>query len=165
MGYRKFFFGDTVLVDGYKVPTHGGHTGRVVGILITPKNVSYRVACECGKNVTFVAAQMELVTTPHEDPDPQTVQEIRMAHFLRRVGVEPQKDSLKHQVKESLATCRQRRDRTIVAQRFGLDGFEGKTLQEIGDGYGITKERIRQIEARVLGTIRSTLEKVVANGT
>ena len=159
MGYRKFFFGDTVLVDGDKVPTHGGHTGRVVGILITPKNVSYRVACECGKNVTFVAAQMELVTTPHEDPDPQTVQEIRMAHFLRRVGVEPQKDSLKQQVKESLATVKKMRNREIMAQRFGLDGSNGKTLQELGDDYGLTKERIRQIEARVLGTIRRALEE------
>ena len=163
MGYRKFFYGDTVLMKEEKAPTHGGHTGRVFGVIITPKNVSYRVACECGKEINFAAAQMDLVTTPYDDPNPQTVQEIRMEHFLRRVGVEPQKDSLKHQVKESLATCRQRRDRTIVAQRFGLDGFEGKTLQEIGDGYGITKERIRQIEARVLGTIRRALEEVVAN--
>jgi hypothetical protein len=159
MGYRKFFFGDTVLVDEEKAPTHGGHTGRVVGILITPKNVSYRVACECGKNITFAAAQMELVTTPYEDPNPQTVQEIRMEHFLRRVGVEPQKDSLKQQVKESLATVKKMRNREIMAQRFGLDGSNGKTLQELGDDYGLTKERIRQIEARVLRTIRRAMEK------
>ena len=111
MGYRKFFAGDTVLVDEDKSPTHGGHTGRVFGVIITPKNVSYRVACECGKEINCAAAQMDLVTTPYDDPNPQTVQEIRMEHFLRRVGVEPQKDSLKQQVKESLATIHKVRDR------------------------------------------------------
>ena len=159
MGYRKFFFGDTVLVDGDKVPTHGGHTGRVVGILITPKNVSYRVACECGKDITFAAAQMELVATPHEDVAPQTVQEIRMEHFLRRVGVEPQRGVLKQQVEESLAIVRNRRDRKIMAQRFGLDGSAGQTLQELGDSYGLTRARVQQIEARLLGKIRHAMGK------
>jgi len=159
MGYRKFFAGDTVLVDEDKSPTHGGHTGRVVGILITPNNISYRVGCECGKNTTLAAAQMDLVSTPHDDPDPQTIHEMRMAHFLRRVGVEPQPDSLKQQVKKCMAACRRWRDHTITSQRFGLDGSDGKTLQEIGDAYGITRARVQQIEARVLRTIRRAMEK------
>ena len=159
MAYRKFFHGDTVLVNGDKSYFHGGHIGRVGGIYITPQNVSYRVACEGGKNITFAAAQMDLVTTPHEDPAPQTEQEIRMEHFLRRVGVEPQRGTLKQQVKESLATVRKVRDRKIVAQRFGLDGSASQTLQEIGDTYGLTRARIQQIEARLLGKIRHSLEK------
>ena len=159
MGYRKFFYGDTVLVNGDKAPAHWDHIGRVVGILITPKNTTYRVACQCGRDVSYAAAQMDLVTTPHEDPAPQTVQEIRMEHFLRRVGVEPQRGTLKQQVKESLATVRKVRDRKIVAQRFGLDGSASQTLQEIGDTYGLTRARIQQIEARLLGLIRRTLEE------
>ena len=159
MAYRKFFHGDTVLVNGDKSYIHGGHIGRVGGIYITPQNVSYRVACECGKNITFAAAQMDLVTTPHEDPAPQTVQEIRMEHFLRRVGVDPQRDTLKQQVKESLAAIRKRRDRKIMAQRFGLDSSESKTLQELGDEYGLTRARVQQIEARLLGKIRHAMEK------
>ena len=159
MGYRKFFSGDTVLVDEDKSPTHGGHTGRVVGILITPNNISYRVGCECGKNTTLAAAQMDLVSTPHDDPDPQTIHEMRMAKFLRRVGVDPQPDSLKQQVKASLSTCKKMRDRQVMALRFGLAGPDGKTLQEIGDAYGITKARVQQIEARVLRTIRRAMEK------
>ena len=159
MAYRKFFHGDTVLVNGDKSYIHGGHIGRVGGIYITPQNVSYRVACECGKNITFAAAQMDLVTTPHEDPAPQTVQEIRMEHFLRRVGVEPQKDSLKQQVKESLATIHKVRDRKIMTQRFGLERSASQTLQEIGDDYGLTRARVQQIEARLLGKILRAMEK------
>lgn len=160
MGYRKFFYGDTVLMKEEKAPTHGGHTGRVFGVIITPKNVSYRVACECGKEINFAAAQMDLVTTPYDDPNPQTVQEIRMEHFLRRVGVEPQKDSLKQQVKESLATIHKVRDRKIMTQRFGLERSASQTLQEIGDDYGLTRARVQQIEARLLGTIRHAMEGV-----
>jgi len=159
MGYRKFFYGDTVLVNGDKAPAHGDHIGRVVGILITPKNTTYRVACQCGRDVSYAAAQMELVTTPYEDPDHLTVQEIRMDYFLRQVGVEPQRDMLKQQVKESLATVRKVRDRKIMSQRFGLDGSASQTLQGIGDIYGITRARVQQIEARLLGKIRHSLEK------
>jgi hypothetical protein len=159
MGYRKFFYGDTIMARGAKYHHHEGHTGRVVGTLIGTQHLYYRVACECGKNISPLGAQMVLVTTPHEDPAPQTVQEIRMEHFLRRVGVEPQRDTLKQQVKESLAAIRKRRDRKIMAQRFGLDSSESKTLQELGDEYGLTRARIQQIEARLLGLIRRTLEE------
>ena len=82
-----------------------------------------------------------------------------MEHFLRRVGVDPQRDTLKQQVKESLAAIRKRRDRKIMAQRFGLDSSESKTLQELGDEYGLTRARVQQIEARLLGLIRRTLEE------
>ena len=66
---------------------------------------------------------------------------------------------MKQQVKESLATIRKRRDRKILTQRFGVDGSEGKSLQEIGDEYGLTRQRVQQIEARLLGLIRHELEK------
>ena len=159
MGYRKFFYGDTVLMNGAEYQSHDGHTGRVTGTLIRPHHIYYRVACGCGNNISPKADQMDLVTTPHEDPDPQSVHEIRMNHFLQRVGVEPKKNSLKRQVKESLATCKKMRDSTIMSLRFGLDGSAGKTQQEIGKEYGITKARVQQIEARVLRTIRRAMEK------
>ena len=146
-----------------KYQAHEGHTGQIKGTRISPHHVYYRVACECGKNISPAASEMVFVTTPHDDPNPQSVQEIRMDYFLRQVGVEPQRDTMEQQVKDSLATVRNMRDGKIMTQRFGLDGSEGKTLQEIGDGYGITRARVQQIEARVLQTIRRALEEVVAN--
>lgn len=38
------------------------------------------------------------------------------------------------------------RTETVVSRRFGLDGGNRQTLQAIGDGFGITRERVRQIE-------------------
>jgi len=46
----------------------------------------------------------------------------------------------------------------IVSRRFGLDGNDHEwTLQEIADEYGLSRERIRQIEARALGKLRGWL--------
>ena len=51
------------------------------------------------------------------------------------------------------------REKQIVISRFGLgDGLEPKTLGQVGAVYGVTKERIRQIEARALGKLRGLLD-------
>lgn len=48
------------------------------------------------------------------------------------------------------------REQTIITQRFLDDGR--KTLAEIGDDFGLTKERIRQIEARALSKLRVQMQ-------
>jgi RNA polymerase primary sigma factor len=52
------------------------------------------------------------------------------------------------------------REQSILRQRFGYDGGEGKTLEEIGQQYGVTRERIRQIEAVALKKLRRMIEKL-----
>ena len=47
------------------------------------------------------------------------------------------------------------RMRLVLAQRFGLDGAVPKTLEEVGAGLGITRERVRQLESRALRELRS----------
>jgi RNA polymerase primary sigma factor len=46
------------------------------------------------------------------------------------------------------------RERMVLSLRFGLDTAEPRTLAEIGDSFDLTRERIRQIEARALGKLR-----------
>jgi RNA polymerase primary sigma factor len=44
--------------------------------------------------------------------------------------------------------------RHVLELRFGLSGSEPKTLEEVGEGLGITRERVRQLEARALRELR-----------
>jgi RNA polymerase primary sigma factor len=46
------------------------------------------------------------------------------------------------------------RMRRVVALRFGLDGEQPQTLEEVGAGLGITRERVRQLESRALRELR-----------
>jgi RNA polymerase primary sigma factor len=46
------------------------------------------------------------------------------------------------------------REAGIVALRFGLTGSQPKTLDEIGKVYGVTRERIRQIESKTMAKLR-----------
>lgn len=47
------------------------------------------------------------------------------------------------------------REREIIIARYGLDGTEVKTLEEVGRIHGLTRERIRQIEAKTLKKLRN----------
>lgn len=46
------------------------------------------------------------------------------------------------------------RERQVLILRFGLDGDGERTLEEIGSVFSVSKERIRQIEAKALGRLR-----------
>ncbi len=46
------------------------------------------------------------------------------------------------------------REREILKLRFGLNGGEGRTLEEVGEHFNLTRERIRQIEARAMSKLR-----------
>ncbi|MGO8703558.1 MAG: sigma-70 family RNA polymerase sigma factor [Candidatus Brocadiia bacterium] len=49
------------------------------------------------------------------------------------------------------------RERAIIASRFGTRGQPAKTLEEIGQLIGLTRERVRQIEARALEKLRAAI--------
>jgi RNA polymerase primary sigma factor len=52
------------------------------------------------------------------------------------------------------------REATILRYRFGLDGGAEKTLEEVGEKFGITRERVRQIQNLALRKLRKMIEKL-----
>jgi RNA polymerase primary sigma factor len=52
------------------------------------------------------------------------------------------------------------REATILRYRFGLDGGAEKTLEEVGHRFGVTRERVRQIQNIALLKLRKRIEKL-----
>jgi len=65
-------------------------------------------------------------------------------------------NALVHEMIETLDA----RERAILRQRFGLDGDDRKTLEEIGAQFGVTRERIRQIEEIALRKLRKRMQEL-----
>ena len=60
---------------------------------------------------------------------------------------------LKEQLEEVLCTLTDR-EKKVLRLRFGLDDGRSRTLEEVGHDFGVTRERIRQIEAKALRKLR-----------
>lgn len=54
------------------------------------------------------------------------------------------------------------REATILRYRFGLDGGSEKTLEEVGQKFGVTRERVRQIQNIALNKLRKMIQKLEA---
>ncbi len=61
--------------------------------------------------------------------------------------------SLSEQITEALSELNSR-EQAVVRMRFGLDGDQPHTLEEVGQRFGVTRERIRQIESKTLAKLR-----------
>ena len=61
-----------------------------------------------------------------------------------------------------LVTKLDERESTILRFRFGLDGGTEKTLEEVGRKFGVTRERVRQIQNIALKKLRKMIEKLEA---
>ena len=70
-------------------------------------------------------------------------------------------------MRESIASWldeRSDKQREVIARRFGLAGYEGATLEEVGREIGLTRERVRQIQVEALRRLREILERQGLNG-
>ncbi len=64
-------------------------------------------------------------------------------------------EDLKHDIKIALNALKDR-EKEVIVLRFGLKNEAKKTLEEIGNMYGVTKECIRQMEKRAIKKINTS---------
>ena len=58
---------------------------------------------------------------------------------------------------ENVLSTLDKREADILARRFGLRNFKAQTLEDIGREYGLSKERIRQIEESAMRKLRNPM--------
>jgi RNA polymerase primary sigma factor/RNA polymerase sigma factor len=105
------------------------------------KNYARTIPDEHKRRDRFRAADMEML---------QTATDRRADEYQQRLAAN---DRLQ-QVSKFLDRLDQR-EQTIIIRRYGLDhGREPQTLKEVGSALGVTKERVRQIEAKALEKLR-----------
>ncbi len=78
-----------------------------------------------------------------EDPNPDTADRALLA------------DSLRHDLREALAILPERQQ-TILVRRFGLDGRPPWTLDQLGVYFGVTRERVRQLQVEALRKVSTS---------
>jgi RNA polymerase primary sigma factor len=84
--------------------------------------------------------------------------ESNLADFIKDDTIDGPADAaakaMLHDAVEQVLGELSEREQEIVRMRFGLDGGQAKTLEEVGKAFGVTRERIRQIEAKTLAKLR-----------
>ncbi len=61
---------------------------------------------------------------------------------------------------EEMVQTLDEREKTILTARFGLNGERAKTLEEVGEMLGVTRERVRQVQNAALAKLRGKIEKL-----
>ena len=87
---------------------------------------------------------LELGDTLEQDSVPSPELELIRSSFERRI--------------QGMVSGLDEKERDVIRMRFGLDGEEPQTLQEIGEAMGLSRERIRQIESRAKEKLRRSRE-------
>lgn len=77
--------------------------------------------------------------------------------IIPSVEVEMIRSSFERRIQDMVADLDEK-EQDVIRRRFGLDGEEPKTLQEIGEELGLSRERIRQIESRAKEKLRRSRE-------
>ena len=84
--------------------------------------------------------------------------ESNLGDFIEDANVDGPADAatraMLHEAVEQVLGELSEREQEIVRMRFGLDGGQAKTLEEVSKEFGVTRERIRQIEAKTLAKLR-----------
>ena len=112
----------------------------------------------------------ETLSDPAAELAPEVLHQREKMRFLRAIVGKPEEvQALDRGLAKEVAKIRSKlkeRELDILRKRFGLNGGDekGVTLEEIGREYRVTRERIRQIEAKVLLKLRAGLERFEGRG-
>lgn len=110
------------------------------------------VTPEKSKTIEKLTIEPVSINTPIGEEQDSTLADFIPAEDVD-LEVSVEKTVLKEEVKKAVETLSER-EQFVLNMRFGLKDGRPKTLEEVGDVIGVTRERIRQIEAKALRRLR-----------
>jgi len=126
---------------------------------VTTRDVAKKMNIEPEKIDTFLSAYTTTVSIEGsfdgKDGSELSVAEI-VADDKTTVEENIEYEELKKDLRQVISVLKER-EQTVIKMRFGLENFAKTTLEDIGKMFGVTKECIRQTEARALNKLRSNL--------
>ena len=162
---RKFFSGEIVefIPSSLKYMKHHSHLAVVKKILIRRepyRAIMYMVDCDCGAKLMPQAPQLSLASASAGNRDAESISQAlgshRSTYFLKEIGLEGSGlfPSIEDQVRDLLSRLPER-EKNVLILRYGLEGNDNRTLQQIGEIHSVTRERIRQIANRAMRRLRT----------
>lgn len=106
--------------------------------------------------VMAIARQLD-VDSLNRPIDMEDGTEVELASMVRDDGPDPQELAEQHELHDILMKAVNNlpaRQQKIIKLRFGLESGVPMTLEEVGQMYGVTRERIRQIELRAIDRLK-----------
>ncbi len=91
---------------------------------------------------------------PLRDEEGNTMYDVMLNEDSPRPDEELMDSSLRQEIERSLATLGER-EAEILRFYFGLKGYQQHTLEEIGDEFGLTRERVRQIKEKAIKKLKN----------
>ncbi|MBR0521468.1 MAG: RNA polymerase sigma factor RpoD/SigA [Spirochaetales bacterium] len=115
------------------------------------------IAAECGMDAQDVLEIMQIARDVSSlDAPVNSEEDSSFGDFIESDEPRPEEvvmdEALKNSVRKILGTLSEK-ERGIITLRFGLDNNKALSLKEVGEIYNLTKERIRQIEKKVLSNL------------
>ncbi len=105
------------------------------------------------REILKIAQEPVSLETPIGEEEDSHLGDFIEDHEARAPAEEASFTLLREQLDEVLKTLTDREQR-VLRLRFGLDDGRARTLEEVGQTFGVTRERIRQIEAKTLRKLR-----------
>ena len=139
-----------------KVFRSSGDLAREIGRNPTPDEIASKMELPIGKvkKALEIARRRNAISLE----TPMGEEHSHLGDFIAdRGSVSPEEATIQkdraERVKVILATLTSREEK-VLRRRFGIGEETGRTLQEVGDEFGLTRERIRQIQAKALTKLR-----------
>ena len=124
---------------------------------ISIDEVAKKMKTDSGKINNYLNAYKKTLSL-EGDYEMQNGSEVKLIDIIEdkksSISSEIEKEALKRDIISLLKNLKER-EQKVITMRFGIGNYEKQTLEEIGKIYGVTKECIRQTEARALNKLKS----------